>query len=175
VSDNAVSNLRPLAPGIVLALFSIGFGFLLGSAFGAVEGPIKDYLGSSADAVLEAVYEGDSEKRDAVVSKSWSYMKRAHLHGGAIGATALASILLMGLFGAPGRVEKAAAAAFGGGALLYALFWLAAGLTAPGIGSTGEAKDALGFIAIPGSGLCMLGLLGTLWSVFRNLVAAPSS
>lgn len=168
------SDLKPLAPGIALALVSILFGFLLGGSFGAVEAQIKGYLGSSADAVFDSVYGGDTEKRDAVVKKSWAYMKRAHLHGGAIGTSALAAIMLLGLLGNPGLLEKGSAAAFGAGALLYACFWLTAGLTAPGVGSTGAAKDALGFIAIPGSGLCILGLGGTLYSVLRRLVLQPS-
>jgi hypothetical protein len=56
----------------------------------------------------------------------------------------------------------------------YSLFWLAAGLTAPAVGSTGEAKEALGFLAIPGAGLCLLGIVGTIVSVLRQLIAAPS-
>ena len=161
-------DLRPLAPGILLALLAILFGFGLGGAFGAAEDSIKGSLRASADAVFETTYAGDAAKRDAVVSKSWSYMKRAHLHGGAIGAAALASIVLLGLFGSPGMLERVSATAFGAGALLYACFWLAAGLTAPGLGSTGEAKEALGFLAIPGSGLCMLGLIGTIVSALRH-------
>ena len=43
----------------------------------------------------------------------------------------------------------------GGGALLYSTFWLAAGLTAPTVGGTGEAKEILSFLAIPGAGLCL--------------------
>ncbi len=171
---HGASNLRPLAPGIILALLSIAFGFLLGGAFGAAEDAIKGNLRSSAEAVFESVYQGDAEKRDAVVSKSWSYMKRAHLHGGAIGAAALASIVLLGLFGSASRLERISAIAFGGGALLYSLFWLAAGLTAPGIGSTGEAKEALSFLALPGAALCLLGIGGTLLSVVLQLVASPA-
>ena len=173
MSSHPVPNLRPLAPGIVLALLSIAFGFALGGSFGAAESSIKGQLRSSADAVFETVYEGDASKRDKVVSKSWAYMKRAHLHGGAIGAAALASILLLGLLGSPGLLERISAGAFGAGSLLYSLFWLAAGLTAPAVGSTGEAKEALGFLAIPGAGLCLLGIAGTIVSVLRQLVGAP--
>ena len=173
MSSHPVSNPRPLAPGIILALLSIAFGFLLGGAFGAVEDSIKGHLRSSAEAVLETVYEGDQEKMDAVVAKSWVYMKRAHLHGSAIGAAALASIVLLGLFGGSGPLERASAGAFGAGALLYSTFWLAAGLSAPSVGSTGQAKEALGFLAIPGAGLCLLGIGGTLLSILRQLAAPP--
>lgn len=157
--------MKALVPGVVLALLSIAFGFLLGGSFGAAESSIKGHLRSSADAVFETVYKNDASKRDAVVSKSWTYLKRAHLHGGAIGAAALASITLLGLFGRVGRLERSTAVAFGAGALLYSTFWLVAGLSAPGLGSTGEAKEALNFLAIPGAGLCLLGIAGTLVSV----------
>ncbi|MBW2294201.1 MAG: hypothetical protein JRG94_18095 [Deltaproteobacteria bacterium] len=172
MSGDSVTNLKPLAPGIILALLSIAFGFILGGSFGAAEDSIKGHLRSSADVVFDSVYEGDANKRDAVVSKSWSYMKRAHLHGGAIGAAALASIVLLGLFGNPGPLERYSALAFGAGSFLYPMFWLAAGLTAPSVGSTGEAKEALGFLAIPGAGLCLLGIGGTLASVLRRVTAS---
>jgi hypothetical protein len=165
----ATTQIRPFAPGIVLALLSILFGFLLGGAFGAVEDSLKGRLRSSADTVGESVYRGDTEKRDAVVQKSWAYMKRAHLHGGAIGSAALASILLMALMGSPGVLEKGAAAAFGAGALLYSLFWLAAGLSAPALGSTDDAKEGLAYLAIPGAGLSILGLIGTLVSTLKSV------
>ena len=173
MSNDPVPNLSRFAPGIILALLSIAFGFLLGGSFGAVEDSIKGHLRSSAEAVFETVYQGDASKRDAVVTKSWTYMKRAHLHGSAIGAASLASILLLGLFGSSGLLERVSAAAFGAGSLLYSIFWLAAGLAAPSVGSTGEAKEALSFLAIPGVGLCLLGIGGTLLSVLKQLIAPP--
>ena len=170
MSDSVAINLKPLAPGVLLAVLSIAFGFVMGGAFGAAESSIKAHLAAEGDAVLASVYEGDTAKRDAVVSKSWSYLKRAHLHGGAIGAAALAAIALLGMLGAPGWLERITAWSFGAGSILYALFWLAAGLTAPGAGSTGAAKDALQFMAIPGAGLCLVGVFGTLASVVSRLM-----
>jgi len=175
MTNDLVPNLSRLAPGFVLALLAIAFGFLLGGAFGALEDPIKSHLRSSADSVFETVYQGDASKRDAVVAKSWSYLKRAHLHGGAIGAAALASIVLLGLLGSSGLLERISAVAFGAGSLLYPILWLVAGLTAPAVGSTGEAKEALAFLALPGAGLCLLGIAGTLLSVLRRLTARPVS
>jgi hypothetical protein len=166
------NNLRPLAPGIIFALLAIFFGFSLGGSFGVAEDAIKGHLSASAAAVSDTVYHGDDAKQDKVVSKSWSYMKRAHMHGGGIGTAALASILLLGMLGNSGMLEKLSAAAVGAGSLLYPIFWLAAGLTAPGLGSTHDAKEALSFIAIPGAGLCLLGVLGTLVSAVRHLVIA---
>jgi hypothetical protein len=164
-------NLKPLLPGATLALLSILFGFLLGGLFGAVEDSIKGQLRASADAVFDTVYDGNEAQRDKIVDKSWSYLKRAHLHGGAIGAAALASILLLGLLGEVGALARFSSLAFGAGALLYAVFWLIAGFTAPGLGSTGEAKEALSFLAIPAAGLCLLGLGGTLLSTLKRSMA----
>jgi hypothetical protein len=98
MSGQLAANLRPLAPGIILALVSIGSGFLLGGAFGAAEDLIKAQLRS---------------------------------------------------------------------------FWLVAGLTVPSVGDMGEAKDALSFLAVPGAGLCLLGIGGTFLSVLRRLVTPP--
>ncbi|MCP4908524.1 MAG: hypothetical protein GY910_26415 [bacterium] len=168
MSGHSTADSRLLAPGIILALLSILFGFLLGGSFGAAEDTLKGELRSSADAVFDTVYEGDASRRDAVVAKSWSYMKRAHLHGGAIGGAALASIVLLAILGRPGPLERIAAISFGAGSLLYSIFWLAAGLSAPALGNTGQAKEALSFLAIPGAGLCLLGIAGTLVSTLRS-------
>lgn len=151
-------RLRPLAPGIVLALLAIGFGFGLGAAFGAVEDVLKGGLRSSAEAVLDSTYGGDTAELDKVVSKSWSYYKRSHLHANALGTAALACILLLAALGQAGAIERVAAWSFGLGAVLYGVFWLLAGTIAPGLGSTSAAKEGLWFVAIPGSSLCMLGL-----------------
>ncbi len=107
---------------------------------------------------------------NAVANKSWTYLQRAHLHGGAIGTTALSCILLMALIGKSGRVEKTITTAFGAGAVLYTLFWMLAAFKAPGLGSTGAAKESLNFIAIPGAGFCILGLLGTIYGLIRNVI-----
>ncbi len=162
MSGDVSSNLRSVSPGALLALLAILFGFALGGAFGAAEDSIKGRLAASGEAALESAYGGDVAKKDAVVSKSWTYLKRAHLHGGAIGAAALASILLLALAGNGGLLDKLSSLAFGGGALVYAVFWLGAGLKAPGMGSTGAAKESLSYLAIPGTALCMVGLLGTI-------------
>ncbi|MDX6769618.1 MAG: hypothetical protein SF051_08810 [Elusimicrobiota bacterium] len=168
---------RPLprahAAGLLLALTAVLFGFALGGAFGAAEAPIKKRLADSGDAVVATVYNGDAVAKDAVVKKSWEYLQRAHLHGGAIGTAAAVAILALLLLCPPRPVEKASAVAFGAGALLYSLFWLLAGFKAPGMGSTGAAKEALSFIAIPGAGLCLLGLLGTIVSVAKAAFTAP--
>jgi len=161
---------RPMAIGALLALASCLFGFGLGGAFGANEDAIKQQLEVGAAPVLESVYGGDVAKKDAVIAKSWSYLKRAHLHGGAIGAVALACIALLALFSMGGRVVDSIAVALGVGALFYGLFWLAAGFRAPSLGSTGAAKEAYAFLAFPGAGLSILGVVGTIVVVVKDAI-----
>jgi hypothetical protein len=162
VSDFARERLRPLAPGILLAFASIAFGFGLGAAFGAAEDDLKDHLHESARAVLESVYAGDESQAEPVVKKSWTYFKRAHLHANGLGAIALAVSLLLASLGAPGVLARLSSFGLGAGALFYSAFWLFAGLTAPGLGSTSAAKESLEWLAIPSSGACVVGLAGAL-------------
>lgn len=158
---------KSIALGACLSLLAIFFGFVLGGAFGAIEGPIKKRLDDSGAAVLQSVYKGDVAAKDAVVKKSWEYLQRTHTHGGTIGTAALASIAALILLCRLGLVAQLSALAFGSGALLYSLFWLFAGLLAPGIGSTSVTKESLSFIAVPGAGLSILGLSGIIYSVIK--------
>ena len=168
MNDFASTRLRPLAPGILLALLAIAFGFGLGGAFGAVEDLLKGHLASEANAVIDSVYGGDADAAAAVASKSWTYFKRAHLHANALGTAALAASLLLALLGPPARIEQASSLLFGVGALFYGGYWLIAGLLAPGLGGTGVAKESLAWLAIPASSACMLGLFGTGWCLLRR-------
>jgi predicted transporter len=170
VSDFARERLRPLTPGVLLAFASIAFGFGLGIAFGAAEDDLKDHLHASAQAVLESVYAGDESQADSVVSKSWTYFKRAHLHANGLGTTALVAILLLALLGPPGVLERLSSVVLGAGALFYSAYWLVAGLIAPEFGSTSAAKEALAWLAIPSSGACVAGLAGTLICSIRAVL-----
>jgi hypothetical protein len=162
-------GLRSMRLGVVLALFGVLFGFGMGAAFGAAEEQLKGGLQASADAVLAEKYGGDAAKAKAVVDKSWSYYKRAHMHGGGIGAAALAVILLLAGAGAHGLLAKLAAAGMGFGALGYSVFWLLAGMRAPGMGGTGAAKDSLEWLAVPTSGAVILGLALGIFVVVKAL------
>jgi hypothetical protein len=146
--------------GILLALLGILFGFGFGGAFGAFEEQLKGGLKQSADAVLESVYGGDAAKAKEVTDKAWAYYKRAHLHGGAMGAVALGATLVMAFAGgAPLALRRLAALGMGAGALGYPIFWLLAGMRAPGLGGTGAAKDSLEWLAVSTAGMALLGLV----------------
>ena len=166
-NDRSIA-IESLRPGATLALISILLGFGMGGAFGVAEDSIKHRLKSSGQAVTDSVYGGDTAKRDAVVSKSWVYMKRAHLHSGAIGAAALGAIAILALMGSGGALDRFSAIAFGAGGIAYGMFWLFSALAAPGLGSTGAAKESMQLLGIPGAGLCIAGVGGSLFSVAKG-------
>ena len=147
--------------GIVLALLTLLYGFGLGGTFGAFEDNIKGTLEASAMAVKDTVYQGDEAAMKKITAKSWTYMKRAHLHANGLGTAALAIIFVLAGTRASSRVRGVISTALGLGAFGYASFWMFAALTAPALGSTHDAKEALGWLAIPTAGLCILGLLAT--------------
>lgn len=155
----------PVRAGAALALSAVLFGFVLGGIFGFKEDAVKGRLEASGTAMVATVYNGDVAAKDAVVAKSWEYLLRAHMHGGGIGAAALGAIAAIVLLTGMGTVARLSALSIGAGALLYAIFWMWAGFKAPGLGSTGAAKEALSFIAVPGAGLALLGAAGSLFAV----------
>ena len=84
-------------------------------------------------------------------------------HGGAIGSSALACILLHALTGENGALGVFSSFAFGAGGLAYSIYWMLAGIHTADIGDATLAKHHMRFVAIPGAGLAMLGLFGTLF------------
>lgn len=121
-------GLREMRVGIVLALATMLFGFGLGGFFGLAEDSLKGDLDRRGQAVLESVYAGNEAKRVETKDKAWTYYKRAHLHAGAMGTSALAmSMLLAGMPGAT-RVRAGVAVALGVGGFGYGLFWLLAAI-----------------------------------------------
>ena len=175
MADDLHGRLVKMKIGVFFALLSLLFGFGLGGVFGAAEDSIKDHLEGQGRAVFETVYNGDQAKMDATRSKSWTYFKRAHLHATAIGTAALAMILLLACIGEVGRLEQVGGALLGIGSLGYSSFWMFAGLLAPGLGSTGAAKEALRWLAVPTSGACIVGLILVLFLFGKAAFAERSS
>lgn len=175
-APSPASRLRDVRWGLALSLLTIFFGFTLGGLFGAAEDTMKGRLQANADAVLDRVYGGDVTKAKPVVDKSWSYLKRAHLHGGAIGSVALASSLLLAALRRPRRqIRAVTAGALGASGLAYAAFWLLAGFRAPSLGSTGAAKESLAWIGFPSAGLLLAGLAAVLVFVCLDLFTPADS
>ena len=169
MKDSIKMNLQQMKYGIVLALITLCYGFGLGGAFGAFEDNIKDHLKSEAKSVLSDVYKGDEGKMKKIASKSWVYFKRAHLHANGLGVIALGLILFLSFFEANNKIKTTAALCLGLGSLGYSTFWMFAGLIAPGMGSTGMAKESLKFLAIPSAGLCITGLAMVMALVVMSL------
>ncbi len=154
--------------GVVFSIGAILSGFTMGAVFGAAEDVVKNKLEVSASNVFETVYKSDADVKASVIKKSWEYLKRAHMHWGAIGSASLSCILALVLFCRPGMGVNITALMFGAGALIYPLFWFLAGIYAPSLGSTGAAKKMLEWMALPGAGFCLLGAVGTLFCLIRS-------
>ena len=145
--------LHAVLPGLLLATLTLLLGFGLGVVFGLNEEAITSRLAASAAAAPAAVYNGDAAAIKVVLAKSWAYMQRAHLHAGALGTTAVALSLIVVLLGIKPMIARVISVGAGAGGLGYSLFWVWAGARAPGLGSTGAAKESLSWLAIPSSGL----------------------
>lgn len=166
-------QLMEMRLGTALAVLTMLYGFGLGGTFGLFEDNIKSHLKSEAQQVLDTEYGGDEAAMKKVTDKSWVYFKRAHLHANGLGTAALALILLLSHLPLDRRVSRLTALALGIGALGYPLFWMLAGLRAPGMGGTGAAKESLQWLAVPSSGLCCVGLLTVALLTARALFSKP--
>jgi hypothetical protein len=156
------SNLRAASVGLLLAVFTILFGQGMGIVFGLNEDLIKSRLKADAAEVQGTLYQDDKLASKAVVDKSWNYMQRAHLHAGGLGTSAISLIIVLCVVGAPRLVTALVSLALGAGGLGYSIFWMWAGFRAPGLGSTGAAKESLKWLAMPSSGGFVLATIAVL-------------
>lgn len=168
------ASVRPALPGLLFAIAAVLFGFGMGIVFGLNEDVIKDKLAADAAAVTATAYSGDAAAAKAVVDKSWTYMQRAHLHGGGIGTAALALIVVLLLLGTPALTTRVLSLALGVGSLGYSVFWLWAGFRAPGMGSTGAAKESLSWLAMPSSGMVVAGTAAVFLLICYQLLSRPA-
>lgn len=151
--------LLPVKYGLLFALITLVYGFGLGGTFGAFEENIKDHLKNNAREVLATTYNGDEVQMKKITDKSWVYFKRAHLHANGLGTASIILILLVSFLPISDKIKSINAIFLGVGSLGYSLFWMLAGLKAPGMGSTQLAKESLTWLALPSSGLCIVGLI----------------
>ena len=169
-SSHLIPSLRPVLIGLVLALLTILYGQGLGIAFGLKEGAIKSRLKASAAAVRLTVYKDDAAAK-VVLDNSWNYMKRAHLHAGGMGTTALALMILVSLLRPTRLASLLIGIGLGAGGLGYSVYWMWAGFRAPGLGSTTAAKESLKWLAMPTSGAFVLATLAVLILLVSTLVS----
>jgi hypothetical protein len=161
--------LLPVKYGLLFALITLVYGFGLGGTFGVFEENIKEHLKSDASQVLASVYDGDEAQMKKIIDKSWIYFKRAHLHANGLGTASVILIILVSFLPIGNKIKSINALFLGVGSLGYSLFWMLAGLKAPGIGSTGLAKESLTWLALPSSGLCIIGLIMIVALVIKSL------
>ena len=146
--------------GLVLALLAILFGGLMGLGFGCCEDSFKDTFKEDAIAALNEKYDGDRKKADKVSAKSWVYMKRAHLHSQTMGVISIVlSLIAVGL-AFPPLLQTYISLMSGLGSIGYGLFWFLAGFLAPGMGSTGIAKETVGLVGQVSAGSFFIAVVG---------------
>ncbi|MCC5945644.1 MAG: hypothetical protein JJT94_11975 [Bernardetiaceae bacterium] len=152
---------------LIMAVLTLIFGFAIGALFGIAEDALKLDLSVRGKSVLSEVYNNDLDKCEAVVKKSWTYYKRAHLHANGLGTSAIALIFILLSVKSPILIfRQAVGVLLGVGSLGYSIFWLWAGYRAPLLGSTGLAKESLQWLAIPSVACLLIGILITFISLF---------
>ncbi len=168
-------NFTHIKYGVLVAVIAILYGGLMGLSFGCCEEDIKRTLNSGAQEAMVAKYEGDQKKADKVVKKSWVYMKRAHLHSQTMGVISIAFSFLVAWLAYPAKAQLAISLLSGLGSLGYGFFWMLSGYLAPGMGSTGAAKESVSLIAQASggaffvSGLLLFSILVYRMFVIKNL------
>ncbi len=169
-TDSPQSRFRSATLGLILAVLTILYGQGMGVVFGLNEDAIKSQLKASAERVRDTAYKGDDAAIKPVLEKSWSYMKRAHLHAGGMGTTAVALIVVVNLLGTSRRLASAVGIGLGLGGLGYSIFWMWAGFRAPGLASTGAAKESLNWLAMPSSGAFVISTIAVLVILVLRMV-----
>ena len=132
--------------GLAFAMLAILFGGLMGLGFGCCEDSFKDKFKEDATSALKEKYNGDQNKADKVSAKSWVYMKRAHLHSQTMGVISIVLSLIAAGLAFPPLLQTYISLMSGLGSIGYGLFWFLAGFLAPGMGSTGIAKETVGLV-----------------------------
>ena len=172
--EDVKKELGTVRIGILLSVLTLIFGFGLGGVFGAAEDSLKDYFKSEAQSVFATKYGSDQAKVASVVSRSWSYFKRAHFHANGLGTASLALIFLLTFLQLASRLKRILAASLGIGAFGYSFYWMLAGILAPAMGGAGPAKEALTWLAVPTAGLCILGVITVFVLLITRLFTARS-
>jgi len=178
-TSSILQNLISFRIGLILSLLTLLFGFVLGIMFGANEDGMKEALFQNGVPKLAEYYDNDTAKLDALISKSWTYFKRAHLHANGLGTTSLVLIILLSTLGVQPKLSKIASIFLGAGALFYSLYWLVAGWYAPVLGSTKIAKESLNWLAMPSAGGLVVGLILLIYitiyaTIIKQTVASKS-
>lgn len=175
LNETHLSKLRIMRVGLLAALLTILLGFGIGGVFGGLSQELKSYLKSRAESVLDQKYSGKIENARSALEKASTYIKRAHLHAAGLGTSAIVLMLLLCFLPVSPRWLFLTSLSNGLGALGYSIYWLLGGFLTPTLGSSEVAKETLGFLAIPSAGLCIIGLVLTLWFCIKALFVNPQA
>jgi hypothetical protein len=160
--------------GILVAMTAILFGGIIGLSFGCCEDTIKDTFKAEAKGALPGVYLGDQARVDKVIKKSWTYMKRAHLHSQTMGVISIVFSLLVAWLNFPALAQLGVSLLSGLGSLGYGVYWMVSGLLAPGMGSTGAAKESVALIAQASGGAFFVAGLTLFGLIIYKMFAKPA-
>lgn len=180
MDDVLRSRLAPVRYGLALGFVAVLYGWGLGAFFGVGEDWLREGFLARAEANRAAYLKkaGSEEGATAAIKRidetSWRYFLRAHLHAGAIGSIAIGANLVLALLSVGPGLKRLASVLLGIGAVGYPLFWMLAGLKAPGLGSTAAAKEGLAWLAVPTAGGLVVGGALTLGLVVADLFVGPA-
>lgn len=162
----------------VIVLISILFGTGLGVFFGVGEEKIKKQLelNLSKNEKLDQLSEDQQKiEKDKLKTKAWSYIQRAHLHGGGIAALTLGLLFLLERISISFSFKNLIGVLLSTGGFLYPFFWLLSGFHAPELG-TNAAKDKFEFLAYGGAiHVAMTFLILLLWIIRPKLSSENES
>ena len=160
-------DIKPVKTGLILRLITILFGFSIGALFGAKNKEMKAYFHEQAYVVNAATFP-KAEDQELHYSKAKDYLKRAHLHAGAIGTAGLATLLLLSLLNVSDKKKKVTSLLVGVGASGYGIgVWTLMAFATPILGKHG-AHETLAWLAIPTGLSLMLGTAITLYFLIKN-------
>ena len=148
---------KPVSIGVTLSILALLAGILHGMAFGANEDGLKDMFKKNA----QAAFAGKPEEINEAAGGAWKSLKRAHMHFMGLGAMALALCLFAGLSPAGNGLKMGASIAVGFGAVVYPLHFTIGAFKASHLGKH-AAHEAVEFVAIPGAGATLLGIVAML-------------
>lgn len=161
--DSLRDHLAPVRHGLALGFVAVLYGWGLGLYFGVGEDQLRKGFLADAEAkrALYVQKAGSEEGATAAIKRidetAWRYVLRAHLHAGGIGALAIGMSLVLAFLSSSPPAKTVASTLLGIGSVGYPLFWMLAGLRAPGLGSTAAAKESLRWLAIPSAGALAVG------------------
>ena len=152
--------------GLGMACTAITAAFTLGGLMILFEDAVLDILfGQGADSLIR-VYGGRVAELDDVVRRSWQLLERGILWSGGLGLGSILLALLITVLSRGSMPVIVITCSTGAAALLCMVYWIAAALWAPALGSTDSALYKLSLLAWMWLGTYGSGLLLCLRYVF---------